>query len=146
MNPRQRLAYTCQAESKAYGYTLSIWGAGALLIHQFGTPTPRSVFAYVGGGIVGFALVTLFAFGVPFSNSDVDADSEFIAATTVHIIATPGNLALSYGLVSVMGEWTLATWIVFGIVGLQATVTYNLLMLFEDSLSLVVKSVEDVTN
>ncbi|EJN59826.1 hypothetical protein [Halogranum rubrum] len=140
MNVRGRLAGTCQAESKAYGYTLSIWGAGALLIHQFGTPTPNSVFAYVGGGLVGFALLLLLAFGTPLSETDVDTDAEFVAAAAVHVIAAPGNLLVSYGLISVLGRTTLPTWFVFSVVGAQATVTYNVLTLLEDSLTHVTET------
>ena len=51
------------SEAKAYGFTLVIWGTGALVIGAQGFPTPAQVFAYVGGALMAMALVLFIAFG-----------------------------------------------------------------------------------
>ncbi len=33
-----RLADTLVPEAEAYGYTLTVWGAGGVVIHRFGPP------------------------------------------------------------------------------------------------------------
>jgi hypothetical protein len=70
MDPTKRLASTLRSESSAYGYTLTIWGAGALTIHEYGMPGELSVFAYVGGALLGFAALSWFAFEGPLSHVD----------------------------------------------------------------------------
>jgi hypothetical protein len=39
MDWRQQLARNLSAETEAYGYTLSVWGGGAILIHQYSAPS-----------------------------------------------------------------------------------------------------------
>jgi hypothetical protein len=42
---------------------LSIWGTGSSLSHIYGsTPTTLQVFAFLGGAVLGFALVSVLAF------------------------------------------------------------------------------------
>jgi hypothetical protein len=41
-----------------FGYTLSIWSAGALAVHRYGTPQVAEVFLFIGGA-VGAYLVLL---------------------------------------------------------------------------------------
>lgn len=52
MDARQRLAQNLTSESEAYGYTLTIWGTGAILINQFGTPGMTQISLYVGGALL----------------------------------------------------------------------------------------------
>ena len=62
MNLRKQLARNLTAESETYGYTLTIWGGGSILINQYGTPTIGHIFLYIGGALVGFAALAAIAF------------------------------------------------------------------------------------
>ncbi|MFC6724268.1 hypothetical protein ACFQE1_07750 [Halobium palmae] len=135
MDPRSRLVSTCQAEAKAYGYTLTIWGGGALLIHAFGTPSPPDVFAYVFGALFGFALLVGYAFDSPLSSGgrdDDQRDGDFLAASTIHFLATPGNLLLAYATILLLAGTGIPHWAAYFAVGTEATLAYNVLTLLED--------------
>ena len=58
MNLREQLARNLTAESEAYGYTLTIWGGGSILINQYGTPTISRIFFYIGGALAASANVS----------------------------------------------------------------------------------------
>lgn len=48
MEPQDQLAQNLLSEAEAYGYTLSIWESGALLLTTYGTPALVEGFLYVG--------------------------------------------------------------------------------------------------
>jgi hypothetical protein len=60
---RAELAATLAAAAIPYGYTIAVWSSGAVLMHTHGTPTVAEVFAFIGGGLTGYAVVWLFARG-----------------------------------------------------------------------------------
>ena len=49
------------ASAAPYGYTVSLWSSGALLIHFRGAPDPGEVFLFAMGALVGFTVVGLSA-------------------------------------------------------------------------------------
>lgn len=49
------------ASAAPYGYTLSIWSSGAVLMRVHGIPQTADVFAFIAGGVIGFALMSLLA-------------------------------------------------------------------------------------
>jgi hypothetical protein len=133
MEVRERLASTLQGEAKAYGYTLTIWSNGALLSHTFGTPKPAEVFGYLFGGLLGFALLVGYTARSPFTvGMEASDDSDLVAASTVHLLATPGNVILGYATMLLLAEPATPVWVVFLLVGLEATAVYNPLLVFED--------------
>lgn len=125
MNPQRRLSRNLLSEARAYGYTLSIWGGGGLLLSQFGTPSAAEVFAYVGGAIVAFGLLALFTFGDV--TAEPDMEKKMKATSFVHVFATIGNLLVSYLLTFVLHGL-----LAFLVVGVQTTFTYNVLLLPEE--------------
>ncbi|RBI64544.1 hypothetical protein DMJ13_08720 [halophilic archaeon] len=126
MDYRQQLAENLLSETSAYGYTLSIWGGGALLLSRFGTPTPPEVFYYVAGAVAAFGVLAAVAFGQLTVRPDDDRSTT--VNSFVHIAATLGNLAVSYLLTVAPVVVEDAT---FALVGFQATLVYNLLLLPE---------------
>jgi hypothetical protein len=44
-----------------YGYTVSVWSTGGLLMHDHGTPHTHDVFAFAAGALAGFALLGALA-------------------------------------------------------------------------------------
>ena len=54
---RAALATVVPASAVLYGYTLAIWGSGAMLLRSLGAPTPAEAFIFAAGAIAGFYLV-----------------------------------------------------------------------------------------
>jgi hypothetical protein len=59
---RRALRETVVASAFPYGYTLTIWTSGAVLSHARGLPTTADAFLFMGGALIGFALVAMIAF------------------------------------------------------------------------------------
>lgn len=60
---RSDLRSVVGASATAYGYTLTVWSTGSVLIHAYGPPAPQQIFTFFGGAIAAFALVGALAFG-----------------------------------------------------------------------------------
>ncbi|WP_276271195.1 hypothetical protein [Haloarcula litorea] len=130
MDPRRRLAANVASESEAYGYTLAVWGSGALLIDAFGIPGVRQAMGFVGGALLGFGTLAVLAVGgISEQVSPSDSPSTLVVST-VHIVATGGTLLGVDRLIEVVpGERVLVGFVA---VGVFVTVTYNLLLLVEE--------------
>ncbi|MFC6963175.1 hypothetical protein [Halocatena marina] len=134
MNPRKRLGQNLIAESKAYGYTLTIWGSGVILFHHYGTPGILHILSYVGGALVAFAILAFIAFDALFSDVDKEKRPRLIAMSMIHIFASFGNLLVSHIVVVAAVALTIPTLPTFLLIGFQATFTYNILLLVEEGL------------
>ena len=117
-------------ESAAYGYTLSIWGSGAMLIQSSGL-TAESVLAFVLGGLTGFAFLTAVAFRGIFM--DIEKESgETIVASMIHVLASFGSVLITYLIVQNLNLEVLH---MFFLIGAHTTVTYNVMMVLEEYIS-----------
>jgi hypothetical protein len=58
---RSRLAFALSQSAVAYGYTLSVWTSGAVLINRHGKPTPTDAVLFLAGGVAAFVLIALVA-------------------------------------------------------------------------------------
>lgn len=132
MDWKRRLADNLTVEAQAYGYTLTIWGAGAILISANGVPDPLSIFAYVGGALAGYGALVVVAFDGVFAEREPGEDTALFAASTVHVVATLGNLVVTYAFAVASARLDLPAPLAFFLVGAQATATYNLFLLLED--------------
>lgn len=133
MNPVERLARNLLSESRAYGYTLCIWGGGEMLITQYGTPDLVDIVVFVVGAVVAFGALAAIAFNTAFATAETDHESNPIVASMVHVVATLGSV-LSSHLVAVLAlTYGVPAAIAFAAVGFQATTTYNGLLLFEQA-------------
>lgn len=133
MDVRQTLRSNLAAESKAYGYTLSIWGSGAILIHSYGAVAPANVLSFVGGAVLAFGVLAWIAFTAVFSRFAFDHEEDFVVASLIHILAAFGNVAISLAIVGWL-HGPLSPWIVFGLIGFHASFSYNVLLLIEHNL------------
>ena len=57
--PLAALPLVCERAGIPYGYTLTIWSAGALCIRRFGLPGLAEVFLFALGGTAGYAALAL---------------------------------------------------------------------------------------
>lgn len=119
-----RLAETLVKEGHAYGYTLTVWGAGGLLIHRYGAPGLWEVVGYVLGAVVGFGALAWVAFDGLADRATPDRES-VRAASMIHVLSTLSALGVAGLLVHLPGIPPVGT---FPLVGFGATVTYNLLL------------------
>ncbi len=60
---RNRLRTTVGASAAPYGYTLSTWTTGAVLVRAHGIPNFLETLGFVVGAVLGFAFTVLVAFG-----------------------------------------------------------------------------------
>jgi len=129
MEYRTRLAANLASESEAYGYTLTVWGSGALLIHSYSVPGVARILTFVGGALAGFGLLAALAFEGFSAEMRVEESPSSLVVSAIHIFSTGGALAVvSLTLEAMPEQWSLVT---FFVVGALATVTYNVLLLLE---------------
>lgn len=129
MDARRSLAANLVNEAEAYGYTLSVWGAGALLIDAYGVPALEGAMAYVFGALVGFAALAAVAFRGFLEPPDVETADSALVVSMVHVVSVAGSLTAAAAVVHVVeppGPFA------FALVGLCVTVAYNLLLLVEE--------------
>lgn len=58
---RRALSRVASSIDLPFGYTLSIWSAGQLIIGRFGTPAAREIFLFAAGAISSYLLIALIA-------------------------------------------------------------------------------------
>lgn len=56
---RRAFATVISASAAPYGYTLTIWSTGALLLHYRRSPTVAEIFLFMAGAIAAFAWLSL---------------------------------------------------------------------------------------
>lgn len=130
MDTLSELRGNLTSESMAYGYTLSIWGSGAFLITAFGTLTPTLILAYIAGGVIGFGALAIGVFHRFFTQVESRSHDAFIVASMIHVLASLGNVFLSYLFIGWL-EPVMPAVAVFFLIGFHATVTYNIMLLVE---------------
>jgi hypothetical protein len=63
---RTALKSAVSSESKAYGFTLVVWGAASLVMSRHGLAGLSGTVAYIGGLLAGMSIAVLVALGGPF--------------------------------------------------------------------------------
>jgi hypothetical protein len=134
MDSRGRLAHNLTAESEAYGYTLTIWGSGAMLIYKVQTPDLFHILLLAFGAILAFAVLGAIAFQ-QMVREPAEDDTPLVVTSMIHFVSTLGNLVLAYVLIRFVVSYSTPGWLAFPLVGFQATFTYNILLLLEDLVS-----------
>lgn len=69
---RKNLRAVVGSAAAPYGYTLSVWAAGATLVSVHGIPTVLSAITFVVGAVLGFAFVGALAYGGVPGQSDLE--------------------------------------------------------------------------
>lgn len=92
------------ASAAPYGYTISIWSSGALLMHSHGTPRVGDVFAFLAGALTGFGLLALFAHGALARTESLDHLSDRVLAGAMHWFAAGAAVGI-VALVAMLDGW-----------------------------------------
>jgi hypothetical protein len=84
---RTNLRSSVAASAAPYGYTISIWSSGAVLMHSHRTPTVPEVFAFLAGAVTGFGLLVLLSRGVLTTTESLDHAADRALAGAMHWLA-----------------------------------------------------------
>jgi hypothetical protein len=103
-----------------YGYTVSLWSTGALLLHSHSTPAAWEVFLFAAGAVLGFTLIGLVAHGRMWAASTLPHGPETILAGLLHWFAV-GAAVGAAALVSLIPGW-----VAWPLASLLATLLYLL--------------------
>jgi ribosomal protein S18 acetylase RimI-like enzyme len=103
LRPRQALAAIVAASAAPYGYTISIWSSGAVLMRSHGTPRVGDVFAFVAGAVIAFALLALLTRGA-VAEPATDRAPDRVLAGTMHLLAA-GAAVGAAALLAELGGW-----------------------------------------
>ena len=99
------------ASAAPYGYTVSLWSTGALIMHYRGSPGVGQVFLFAAGALLGFAAVGLRARPILRHTEPLPAGPERIVTGGLHwfsVGAATGAAAL-IGHVHSGLDWPLAS-------------------------------------
>ncbi len=110
-------------ETKSYGFTLVVWGTGALSISQHGSLTRLDVVALVGGVLGAMAVVILVTFGGPTEpRAPLTLNRNAVGA--IHLASVVGGLATAWAITSSVDSdaWAYLT------SGFAAILVYQLLL------------------
>lgn len=89
---RRDLADALRGERRAYGFTMLVWGTGAILLGARGSPGVSGVAAYLGGIVVAMAIVLLVDAGGPRAALPTSRGSH-PAGSAIHLLAPAGGIA-----------------------------------------------------
>jgi hypothetical protein len=124
------LRFALSGQASAYGFTLIIWGTGALAVYQLGQPDPAEVFSYVGGALVAAVLIIAVAFGV--RNILREDEPRRRAYSAMHLPSVPIAMLAGWAVTHVLVGWA-----GFFMAGFVAVLLYELLLSVEIVLGLV---------
>jgi hypothetical protein len=130
------LRFALSNQANAYGFTLVVWGTGALATWQLGKPDPADVFAYLGGALVSISLIVAVVFGIwhPFETPE-QPRRPFSA---MHLASAPAAAAAGWALTLLLGGYG-----GFFVAAFLAVGIYQLLLAVEIALALAPRAKED---
>ncbi|MFB6145779.1 MAG: hypothetical protein ABEJ99_04735 [Candidatus Nanohaloarchaea archaeon] len=124
-------------ESRAYGFTIAFWGSGALLIRSAGPPTLVEAVAYGGGAILGFLLLTIYAYRDTLDPVNYEEPRHLILSM-VHYIASLVPIIAAYFFRELQSPYS------FILTGLSVTLLYNMGMIVEANLANDAERLEEI--
>lgn len=123
-----RLQKNMKSESEAYGYTLSVWGSGALLLQTYNLEASH-IFLFVLGGVLGFGLLDYIAFRGLKNRVNIKPPEDILSGSMIHLMSALGTLLISY--LMIMAGFGLEVMYTALLVGFNTTFSYNVLLLLE---------------
>jgi len=127
-SPRTRLRSTLgpafgtivAASAAPYGYTVSVWSTGGLLMHHHGTPSAYEVFAFAAGALAGFALLGLVAHGALRRSDQLDQGPDRVLSGMLDWFAVGAAVGAAALLANIH------SWIAWRLASFAATAVYLL--------------------
>jgi hypothetical protein len=118
---RAALGTTVAASAAPYGYTVTLWSSGAILIRSHGLPPVAEVFAFAAGALCGFGLMGLLARGALTSMESLGDAAVRVSAGALNWFA----VGTAVGVVALISE--IHGWEVWPLSSFIATALYVLL-------------------
>jgi hypothetical protein len=103
--PRAGVRDHAEASATPYGYTISIWSSGALLMHYRGQPAVGDVFAFVAGAVAGFATLGAVGSRVIRRAKPLSPGPSRVWAGSMHLLAV-GAAVGTASLIAQLPGWT----------------------------------------
>jgi hypothetical protein len=119
---RDALASVVRRAAIPYGYTITVWTAGAVIEHRHGTPGVGDAFLYLLGAVAGFAGVGLLAAGHT-AHSFRLASADLLRTGVVNVLALSlalGGAAL-VAMIHGVAAWPLGSFVATTVYLLVAT-------------------------
>ena len=110
---RRAFATMVSASAAPYGYTLTVWSSGALLIHFRRSPTVWEVFLFLTGAVVAFATLWVVGRGAIEHAHPVSQQSARARAGALDLFAVGGAVGAA-ALLSMIPSWTAWPMTAFG--------------------------------
>jgi hypothetical protein len=103
-----------------YGYTLTIWGGGQVMIVEYGKPSVAAVFGVVLGAAAAFGALKLRSYGISsqVSPSQLASDQHALRTGVIHV----ATIAAAVGAVALIA--LIDAWVVWPLGGFAATLVY----------------------
>ncbi len=95
------LRFALSRQANAYGFTLIVWGTGAIAVGRFGRPDAADAFAFVGGALTAAVLAVLLAFGI--SSVLRASEPRHRAYSAMHVPSVPAAIAGGWGILLLLG-------------------------------------------
>lgn len=131
MSYSEKLRSNITHESIPYGYTLAVWGSAALLLSSYNL-TPDLVFLFVFGGVTGYGILAAIAFRGIIKEVEKNKQSKLVVASMIHLLASLGTVGINHLLIVNSG---IQSTMMFFTVGVNATFSYNIMLLAEAHIS-----------
>ena len=123
MDFRHHLRTVVAASAAPYGYTLTLWTAGAVSTHADGVPSALDALLLLAGAVTGFAAVGVFAFGSINGVLAPGARGDVRVWGGLHLPSVGSSIGLVWLLTEVLDGHLL-----WPAVGFTATTTYLLVI------------------
>ncbi len=127
MNERKRaeslgeaLGTLASSSAAPYGYTISVWSSGAVLIHFRGAPNVGDVFLFAAGALAGFTVIGLVAHRRLGAIEEVASGRERVLAGVLHWFA----VGAAVGAVALIAQ--IPSWLAWPLSMFAATTLYLL--------------------
>ncbi|HUA46959.1 MAG TPA: hypothetical protein VMA77_17130 [Solirubrobacteraceae bacterium] len=101
------------ASAAPYGYTLTIWSSGAVLIDYRGKPSVADVFLFLAGAVLGFSALGMLAQGPLANRRSIDSRRDRVIAGALDwaaVGAAVGAVAL-LGRIHDWAAWPLGSFV-----------------------------------
>jgi hypothetical protein len=117
-----RAAFATMVATSAapYGYTVSVWSTGGMLMHHHGTPRVHDVFAFAGGALGGFTVLGLFASRGSGRWDQIDRADDRVLTGMLHWFAVGAAIGAAALLAEIHG------WVAWPLASFAATALYIL--------------------
>lgn len=117
---RAALATVVAASAAPYGYTITLWSSGSVVIASHGMPRIGEVFGFLAGALAGFGVMALLSHGTLGRAELLEDASDRVLAGTLHLL----SVGAAVGAVVVIAE--VDTWGVWPLSSFAATALYLL--------------------